>query len=372
MSDGNGTLPTRWAGPCRALEVPSPRLPPLSATLPRVPNDRGPAALPAISLFILLAVLQLTAGSFAQYASVPLGLLFTELLLFGAPALLVLYGSNLRLAFLQLRPPDLKVLGLAALLGVANFPLAGGIASVCRELAERAQALLDPQSAWWSFLRWSLELSEIGERVLGMQHGIWRVLVVVAACVAAPLCEELAFRGVIQPALSARWGAVKGLVLAAALFSLMHVNPILAPALFELGLVFGLVVIRTGSLLPAILMHAVHNSLTAAILYSGAEESLDPADLQSSLVMTGVGLALCAPLLWTVWGLTESTARPVPAPEKLDPEAPVRFRPGRVWVGTLAWLATMAAALAALNATSPNRLLSAPPEPPPSALPPAP
>lgn len=311
-------------------------------------ETREVARLPAVSLFILVAVLQITLGATAQLSNVPLGLLYTELLVFGVPAILVLFGSNLRLDFLRPRPPDLKLVGLVALLGVANFPLAGGIASVTRALSDQLLAALDPAGGGARALRWMIAQSEIGERVLSTQFGVWRALVIVAACIAAPLCEELAFRGVIQPAFAARWGTARGVMAAAALFSLMHMNPILTPALFELGLVFGLVVVATRSLAASVLLHAIHNSLTAAILYGGVEESLDPNDLGSALLMVGVGLVVTAPIAWSLAGATRGKAQAVPAPERREPEAPVRFRPARVWRGSVVWAGALAAALGAL------------------------
>lgn len=293
-------------------------------------------------------------GQIAQMASVSLGLLFTEVLIFAAPALLVLRGANLRASFLRPRPPPPAVLGIAALLAVANFPLAGGMASAGRALAEMAA-----KTSWGP--RWLddlIRLSDVAERILSTQDGVWRVLVIVAACLAAPVCEELAFRGVIQPAFSARWGALRGVVVAAALFSLMHANPILFPALFELGIVFGLVAVRANSLSAAVLMHAIHNSITTGLLYGGMEEAFEPADLPGALEIMAVGLALTLPLLWALWNATRETARLVPEPARIDPAAPVRFRPRRVAAAAAGWIALVALALLALLATAPPGVLA--------------
>lgn len=47
----------------------------------------------------------------------------------------------------------------------------------------------------------------------------------------------------------------------AALFSLLHLSPIVFPSHFVMGLVFGYVRLRTRSLYPGMLLHASRNAL---------------------------------------------------------------------------------------------------------------
>lgn len=89
-------------------------------------------------------------------------------------------------------------------------------------------------------------------------------LFVLGTVVAAPVAEELVFRGFLLPALRPRLGA-KGAVAATALaFGLVHPLPLALPAAL-LGAGFGWLAMRSGSLLPAILAHAVHNGATIAL-----------------------------------------------------------------------------------------------------------
>lgn len=96
------------------------------------------------------------------------------------------------------------------------------------------------------------------------------ITIIITAVIMAPLLEELVFRGVLQTALmrlmkGRRWPAM---LITAAVFSAIHgwVVPTqgLLP-LFVLGLVFGYVYERTGSLLTPILAHAVFNAMNIAI-----------------------------------------------------------------------------------------------------------
>ncbi|WP_243288456.1 type II CAAX endopeptidase family protein [Geothrix terrae] len=75
----------------------------------------------------------------------------------------------------------------------------------------------------------------------------------------APFFEEFLFRGFLFPVL-ARGGRVTfALVASALLFGAIHLQPAGLPILSTLGLVLALAVRRTGSLRPAILVHACWN-----------------------------------------------------------------------------------------------------------------
>jgi sodium transport system permease protein len=93
-----------------------------------------------------------------------------------------------------------------------------------------------------------------------MEQPLWQVLLLVALTPA--ICEELAFRGFILSGLRRmghKWGAI---VLTAVLFGLAH--GILQQSLSAcvVGIVIGYVAVKTGSLLPGVLYHLTHNSLS--------------------------------------------------------------------------------------------------------------
>lgn len=104
-------------------------------------------------------------------------------------------------------------------------------------------------------------------QALGSHVSPWiRVLTACGAVVAAPVYEELFFRGILQPAL-ARAGRSPwvGIVLTGLLFGAFHhavPDTMLPLALF--GVVLGFVAAKSGSLIPAILLHAVFNARTVA------------------------------------------------------------------------------------------------------------
>jgi membrane protease YdiL (CAAX protease family) len=84
-------------------------------------------------------------------------------------------------------------------------------------------------------------------------------------CLAAPLAEELFFRGFLFPLLSARIGVIWGMVLTGGVFSLVHAtgSPVEALiVLFVLGVGLCALAYLTRSLLPCIALHALNNGIS--------------------------------------------------------------------------------------------------------------
>lgn len=73
--------------------------------------------------------------------------------------------------------------------------------------------------------------------------------------------EELAFRGVIQSTLTNLLGEREAWLIQAALFSGLHLMPIIFPIHFLMGLCFGYMRLRSKSLYPGMLLHGVWNAL---------------------------------------------------------------------------------------------------------------
>ena len=97
-----------------------------------------------------------------------------------------------------------------------------------------------------------------------------RVLGALAVVIAAPLGEELLFRGLLLRGLSRRFGAVTAVAGSAGLFALVHLldpnaAPFLAP-LALLGMISGMRAVRSGELSQSILLHAGFNLLSAIAL----------------------------------------------------------------------------------------------------------
>jgi membrane protease YdiL (CAAX protease family) len=88
---------------------------------------------------------------------------------------------------------------------------------------------------------------------------------VITACVIAPVLEELLFRGLILQGFAQRYGGAKALWLSALLFSAAHANVHQFLGTLPFGLLAGWLVLRTGSLWPAMVAHALFNAGALAL-----------------------------------------------------------------------------------------------------------
>ena len=107
------------------------------------------------------------------------------------------------------------------------------------------------------------------------------VLGCISIAVLGPILEEVLFRGAIQGYLMRKYNPTVGIVVAALVFGLIHMNPIQIFYAFCLGLVFGWMYYRTRSLMPVIIGHVLNNSLAAVTMIMGAEEEdavMSPAE----------------------------------------------------------------------------------------------
>jgi membrane protease YdiL (CAAX protease family) len=87
---------------------------------------------------------------------------------------------------------------------------------------------------------------------------IWTGYVDIA--VVTPMSEELLFRGLIQPKLEQVLRPTEALVLQAVLFSAAHLSPVILVTHFLMGLAFGGLRRKSGSLFPSILLHGAWNA----------------------------------------------------------------------------------------------------------------
>jgi membrane protease YdiL (CAAX protease family) len=97
------------------------------------------------------------------------------------------------------------------------------------------------------------------------------LLISVSAVTVGPLCEELAFRGFLQPVLVRSFGAVAGILLAALPFGLLHLSQyggswrhVVLVTLAGVG--FGWMRYVSGSTRAAAIMHAAYNFIFVSTL----------------------------------------------------------------------------------------------------------
>lgn len=99
--------------------------------------------------------------------------------------------------------------------------------------------------------------------------GLSGLAAVALAVVLAPLVEEVAFRGILLGSLRAALGRTEALVISSFAFALLHLSLPMLLTHVPLGLYFGWLRDRTGSLWPPVLAHACHNATALAIAAYG-------------------------------------------------------------------------------------------------------
>lgn len=203
-------------------------------------------------------------------------------------------------------------------------------------------------------VRW-IPGSTVFQRALLLEFGQSSPLVIfLAASVGAPVLEELICRGVLLSGLRRRHSVVRALWLSAVLFAIIHLNPWQAAGALPLGLAWGWLVLRTGSIVPGVLSHAMVN-FSSSFLVAPLLLALGyaPAQLRNSahfpplaLAIGAVAAAVGALGVW--WQL-----RAVPPPSEPAPPLPPPPEPGPAG---LRLATTVAAALVLVAATPAARM----------------
>jgi membrane protease YdiL (CAAX protease family) len=132
-------------------------------------------------------------------------------------------------------------------------------------------------AGWLFSAAFTAALTALGVRLPREDVAVFRLLpsgpvglafTVLLLVVVAPFAEEVVYRGVLLSALSDRWGAVAGLGVSTAVFSLVHVSLGGFVPLVVAGALFGLLFIRSRSLWVAIAAHSAYNALGVAALFA--------------------------------------------------------------------------------------------------------
>lgn len=97
-------------------------------------------------------------------------------------------------------------------------------------------------------------------------RGNWP-LVFLLFCVAAPLFEEIMFRGILYGAFRSKLGPLAATAVAAGLFAVVHVDPPAILQLAVLGAAMCYLYEKTGSLVPGMVLHACQNVSTTLLLW---------------------------------------------------------------------------------------------------------
>ncbi len=139
------------------------------------------------------------------------------------------------------------------------------------------------------------------------------IIAAIYICICAPIFEEIFYRRIILGSLR-RYGDTFAIVISAILFGAMHGNFSQFFYAFALGLIYGYIVVRSNSIMPAILLHALNNSISTFALYISSNERIasigknsDVLSLtEQEMALTGLlGLFVIALIGFVVLGLIQ-------------------------------------------------------------------
>ena len=105
------------------------------------------------------------------------------------------------------------------------------------------------------------EMPEWFEQIMSGLTGGNFILSFICVSIFAPLFEEWLCRGVVLRGLLTTMRPASAIAVSAAFFAVLHMNPWQALPAFLLGVVFGYVYYKTGSLKLTMLMHFVNNTM---------------------------------------------------------------------------------------------------------------
>lgn len=312
------------------------------ATTPPAPPPARTPRKNGVAFFAVVLALYALLGSLAQSANPFLGLTWSELCALLLPAFVAAAGSNLDAgqALLLTPRPGRRPLALAPLIGAAGFAVGGALMGLL--------SLVLPE-------HW-LELFDLSR--LFQRPPLERAALSAVAATLAPFCEEVAFRGWMLTALRTRHRPGTAIAGCALFFAIMHLDPVRFTVLVGLGLLYGWLAWRAGSIWPAVVAHAVNNALGLALTDLGAASGSVRAgrpQVLDVLAWASVTLAVGGAVLWA---LTAAYRRATPSPppvqdalRRRDANDPsTAFRLQRVPPGHLAAIGAAAASLGGLLA----------------------
>ena len=104
---------------------------------------------------------------------------------------------------------------------------------------------------------------------------------IISITIMAPLVEELLFRGAIQGHLLRKgMKPVYAILIASAVFGIVHMNPIQIPFAFAIGMIFGWLYYRTGSVVPGMIGHFINNSIATIQMALLSKEELNTKTIE--------------------------------------------------------------------------------------------
>ncbi len=286
-------------------------------------RERGPKP-PGGAVLVCFVTMLTVAWFVALFApQTPLALVIGQFGYVLCPCLVLTFLlSSDPIGTLRLRKPRWEEVGLAVVLVIAINPL---------------QAEMRPWVEAWFPMPEAIQ-----EALKGLTDSLPNVFTAVLVMAVVPaICEEFAFRGFILSGLESGHSPRSAVLMSALLFGFLHLIVSLSQQLINatlLGLLLGLIAMRSGSIVPGIVFHMLNNGLNVVVGWAAGRpewrESFgrlyrDPERLLYHQHWLALGAVVTAVTLWSLVRVTrESRNREENARDteiaNFDPGRPLR------------------------------------------------
>lgn len=242
-------------------------------------------------IYLLVAGILLTIGSYVQSISFKSGLIITEYILVLLPVIIYLklkgvsFSENLKLKKLSFKH-GIMIVGATIL----NYPIALFFNLIVMTIISTFSELQTPPIPTATNF--------------GQYLGLFFII-----AFSAGICEEIFFRGMLLSAYEKEYGK-KAIIITGILFGIFHFNPqnLLAPII--LGLFFGYLVQLTGSIYAGIIGHIANNGIAVTLGYviniinqrlnsivdiseGAANQSISTFQLGAATITMGIIASIC-------------------------------------------------------------------------------
>jgi sodium transport system permease protein len=207
------------------------------------PAPGGPGGLEAMAVYALAVGGFILAGAYFQRLPPALLVIMPLVLFVLIPALADLWAGDHPLASIRLRLPRPRAWPGALLIGL-------GAVLVSMLIEQAQQPFVDSASE-----------GKIHALIDAITAAGGLPLLVATFALAPGICEETLCRGTLLSGMERGVGRGAAVVVSACLFALLHLDPARFFPQFVLGMVLALLAQRTGSILPGMLVHALHNGI---------------------------------------------------------------------------------------------------------------
>lgn len=211
-----------------------------------VPNFSDAMLVACVSMLLLFYV-----GAIVQAKFLLAGLLMTQLMIIGVPALAAWYTKKDIKETFSLKVPAVKHVIGAILIEIGTYVVVMLISGVLQKL-------------------WPQDLEAVESSFELMLSGMKFLPTLLVIALAPAICEEALFRGYLFAATRKKYKPWVAILIVSALFGVYHMSIIKFFTTGLLGIAFAYVVYKTGSICCSSVMHFLNNGFSVVMMFYGA------------------------------------------------------------------------------------------------------